>query len=84
MYCLRCGHCCKTMSPLTHPEPCPKLSMNGNVAICSIYEYRPTQCRNHDYPSRYCPIGADVLKLDYEGAVSRFQQLELNKTGGGV
>ena len=83
MYCLRCGHCCKTMSPLSHPEPCPKLSVNGNVAVCLIYENRPAQCRNHEYPSRYCPIGIDILKLDYERTVSRFQQLEVMEVSDG-
>lgn len=77
MYCLRCGHCCKTMSPLTHPLPCPHLRMDGNKALCLIYEHRPTECQRHDYPSRYCPIGMDILKLDYEATVMRFQQLEV-------
>lgn len=76
MYCLRCGHCCKTMSPFTHPEPCPYLTFDGDIANCSIYERRPKECRDHEYPSKFCPIGMDILKLDREQAAYRVQTMD--------
>ena len=77
MYCLRCGECCRTMSPLSHPNPCPHLSMKGNIAICGIYEHRPEECKNHEYSfAKFCPIGMDVLKMDREEAISRVQSLQ--------
>jgi hypothetical protein len=64
MYCLYCGDCCKRMSPLTHPNPCPQLIKRGTFYFCGTYDKRPTECKNHEYPARFCPIGIDVLKLD--------------------
>lgn len=77
MYCLRCGECCRTMSPLSDPEPCPKLTMKSGVAICEIYEQRPEQCRKHEFSfAKFCPIGMDVMGLNREGAVARCQSLQ--------
>lgn len=61
MECLSCGDCCKRMSPFGNP--CPHLVEVGDVVFCSIYNKRPEECRNHSFPSRYCPIGFDVLGL---------------------
>ena len=51
--CLRCGWCCKNISPLIfgnedrdEPLPCPHLEYEKKVAICKIYERRPIQCKN--------------------------------------
>src|SRR3972149_7403636 len=61
MYCLHCGDCCLRFSPLGNP--CPKLLKKDNFYFCGEYANRPQQCQDHDYPSRFCPIGIDVLKL---------------------
>jgi len=61
MECLSCGDCCLRMSPFSNP--CPKLIKYGDVYYCSIYETRPEQCRNHSFPTRYCPIGFEKLSL---------------------
>ena len=76
MICLRCGHCCETLSPIG--SPCPRLSYQemvaGRVAVCALYpsqatlligpyrDDRPKQCRDHQYPHRMCPIG--LIGLD--------------------
>jgi hypothetical protein len=64
MLCLRCGECCRTMSPLDD-GPCRYLSVVGDVATCTIYRgVRPKQCVNHDFPSwSVCPVGRDVLGI---------------------
>ena len=65
------------MSPLSQPNPCLYLSMKGNLAICEIYEQRPSECRNHEFSfAKFCPIGMDILKLDREGAVARIQSIQ--------
>ena len=64
MYCLYCGDCCRRMSPLSHPEPCPHLVTIRDFVFCAVYSHRPKECVNHEYPVRFCPIGLDVLKLD--------------------
>ena len=67
MYCLACGDCCKRMSPLSSANvPCPKLVMEGDIAVCSDYEHRPEECVRHDFPARICPIGMSVLGIDIE------------------
>ena len=64
MYCLHCGDCCKRMSPITGKgEPCPNIIENGDFVFCSKYEDRPEECKNHGFPSRFCPIGIDMLEL---------------------
>lgn len=63
MYCLYCGDCCKRMSPISQPEPCPYLVEQGGFYFCFTYEHRPKECQNHEYPTRFCPIGLGVLKL---------------------
>jgi Fe-S-cluster containining protein len=34
------------------------------MKICSIYDHRPKQCKDHDFPTTFCPMGIDVLKVD--------------------
>ncbi len=51
------------MSPLSAPNPCPNLIKDGNFYFCGIYKTRPVECKNHEFYSRFCPIGLDVLKL---------------------
>ena len=64
MYCLYCGDCCKRMSPVSHPDPCPHMVEQDGFCFCSVYDHRPKECRDHEYPARFCPIGLGVLKLD--------------------
>lgn len=63
MYCLSCGDCCRRMSPLSAPDPCPHLEQIGDIYLCAIYERRPEVCANHRFPAHICPIGTDVLKI---------------------
>ena len=65
MYCLYCGDCCKRMSPLSAPEPCPNIVEDGNFYFCANYTTRPSECETHSFPMRFCPIGLDILKLEY-------------------
>ena len=64
MNCLHCGNCCLTMSPLNQGH-CPIVKQEGTFYLCGDYERRPKECRNHEYHTRFCPIGMDVLKLHY-------------------
>lgn len=76
MECLACGDCCKRMSPISAPKECPYLEMIGDVAHCTVYEHRPDECANHCFQSRFCPIGASVLKLtDIEDIRARCQKV---------
>lgn len=63
--CLYCGDCCKRFSPLAPfaGEPCPHLVEIGDMCLCSVYERRPDECKKHDFPFRFCPIGMDILGL---------------------
>ena len=61
------------MSPISAPEPCPHLIKDGNFCFCTIYKNRPDQCEKHDFPSRFCPIGMDVLKLSYPEDVEKIR-----------
>ena len=66
MNCLHCGDCCRRFSPLTQDErvPCPQIVEDEGFVFCGIYERRPEQCVNHDFPGhRHCPIGIDVLGI---------------------
>jgi len=63
MYCLHCGDCCLRMSPLDSPEPCRYLIQDGDYFFCGSYKNRPIECINHDFPSRFCPIGLSKLNL---------------------
>lgn len=76
MYCLNCGWCCERMSPLTKDgnTPCPLLVETNGMKICSDYENRPKQCRDHEFPAKFCPIGMDVLGLDREVVARRVQE----------
>jgi len=50
------------MSPISNP--CPHLVIRDNFYFCNIYPKRPKECVNHEYLSRFCPIGMDVLGID--------------------
>ena len=66
MDCLHCGDCCKRMSPISAPEPCPHIREDGDFVFCSNYERRIEECINHTFHgARFCPIGLDVLGLEY-------------------
>jgi len=73
MDCLHCGDCCLRMSPISAPEPCPHLIKDGNFCFCKIYRNRPDQCKKHDFPYRFCPIGMDILKLSYPADVKKIR-----------
>jgi len=78
--CLRCGWCCKTISPLVHgnedrvdPQPCPHLRFDSEkrIYLCSIYAKRPKQCRDEHMgvgEDEYCPIGLIAME---NGEVAR-------------
>lgn len=71
MYCLHCGDCCKRMSPLSAPEPCPHLIECCTFVFCGIYDRRPEECRKHDFPARVCPVGASMLDLPTTDALRK-------------
>lgn len=56
--CGRCGTCCEN-------EACEHLSYDGEIAVCAIYEDRPTRCREF-------PVGPPVV---YETCSYRFKDL---------
>lgn len=66
MICVSCGFCCRTMSPINGGY-CPLLiekeSDTGKIYICSDYENRPKECKNHTFPASICPIGSDALGI---------------------
>jgi len=74
MYCLYCGDCCRRMSPISQPEPCKYLIEDGSFVFCSIYRNRPAECSNHEYPSRFCPIGLEVLGLNPERDTTKIRE----------
>jgi Fe-S-cluster containining protein len=41
--CIKCGHCCRTLSRRDSILPCPHLEGN----LCSIYQDRPKACLNY-------------------------------------
>lgn len=53
------------MSPISSPSTCPNLIQDDTFYFCSVYHNKPQECTNHDFPSRFCPIGMDVLRLEY-------------------
>jgi hypothetical protein len=63
MHCLHCGDCCRRMSPISNP--CPHIVEVDGLVFCGIYDGRPQQCRDHDFPASKCPIGWDVLEFDF-------------------
>lgn len=74
MYCLHCGDCCLRMSPLNQGR-CPIVVQKDTFYFCGDYEHRPAECKNHEYPfARFCPIGMDVLKLEYPDDLERIRQ----------
>lgn len=65
MYCLHCGDCCRRLSPLTgDDEQCPHIVESNDYIFCKIYSNRPKECANHKFPTRFCPIGLDVLNIN--------------------
>jgi len=75
MYCLHCGDCCRRMSPISAPDPCPHIREDGDFVFCDSYERRPEECVNHTFPSaRFCPIGLDVLGLEYPRDVEKIRE----------
>lgn len=70
MQCLACGDCCRRMSPISNPHPCPHLIWVGDIAGCLIYDERPPECAKHDFPANYCPVGMSVLKITTPEALS--------------
>jgi Fe-S-cluster containining protein len=76
VYCLNCGWCCEHMSPLTNSEyvPCPRLVERDGMKLCSDYEHRPDRCKTHEFLSKVCPVGRDVLGLNHAEAMQRVQQ----------
>jgi len=63
MYCLHCGDCCKRMSPISSPDPCPHIVEVDGLVFCGIYNKRPQQCRDHDFPASKCPQGCMTLDI---------------------
>jgi len=66
---LHCGDCCLRMSPLSYPNPCPNLIIDGIYHFCKDYENRPQQCMDHRFEARFCPIGMSILKFDNPTAI---------------
>lgn len=62
MDCLHCGDCCLRMSPITGSK-CPHLIKIDKYYFCSIYKNRPRECANHDFSSRFCPVGMSQFNL---------------------
>ncbi len=53
------------MSPVTEGrEPCPHIKQIDSFVVCGRYNRRPKECKDHDFPARFCPIGLEVLGLD--------------------
>jgi hypothetical protein len=71
MYCLHCGDCCKRMSPLSAPEPCPHLIERETFFFCGIYDSRPKECSNHRFHTRVCPVGDSILNLQTLDAIRK-------------
>jgi hypothetical protein len=86
MYCLNCGWCCEHLSPLTRDEnvPCPHLIERDGMKLCSIYPERPQQCKDHDFPAKFCPVGMDVLGIGREEAAQRVQRNDWILYAGGI
>ena len=58
MICLHCGSCCRELSPISNPEPCPRIAVDEmGMTWCEVYPDRPQQCKDHDYNAVVCPIG---------------------------
>lgn len=43
-----CLHCCRCLSPISAPDPCPHMVEKGSYVFCEVYNSRPEQCRNND------------------------------------
>ena len=63
MECLYCGDCCLRMSPISSPESCPFIVCDDDFVFCRCYSNRPHSCERHEFPTRFCPIGIEKLKL---------------------
>ena len=77
MICLRCGWCCKNMSPL-NGGLCQYLSYDGSIAVCAIYRDRPMECYKH--PGLDCPIGNQQAAYGF-GVAAVYTEYQ---DGGGV
>ena len=54
------------MSPISNPDPCPHIREDDDFIFCDRYDIRPDACIKHTFPgARFCPIGLDVLNLEY-------------------
>jgi len=63
------------MSPLGNP--CPKLIEREGIYLCSDYQNRPKQCKNHKFDSRFCPIGLSLLKISLGDIQERLMRAEI-------
>ena len=72
--CLHCGDCCLRMSPISNP--CPHILKKRDFFFCKQYTIRPTQCKNHNFDSRFCPIGLDKLKNKFHNMVEIAQHID--------
>jgi hypothetical protein len=73
--CLHCGDCCRRLSPLSAPAPCPHLVTREKddqvYTFCGIYSRRPEECRRHEFHARVCPVGASLLDLPTPDALRK-------------
>lgn len=44
-------------------EQCTDLLQVDNFYFCGNYQERPRECANHDFPSKFCPIGLSKLGI---------------------
>jgi hypothetical protein len=51
------------MSPISSPDPCPRLRQVESFYFCDDYENRPDECAKHDFPAKVCPIGYEKLGI---------------------
>ena len=75
MDCLYCGDCCLRMSPKSQPLPCHDIIQKGTFYFCGCYLERPDECKNHEFPMRFCPIGMEKLNIhDLNGLRQRIDE----------
>ena len=79
MICLHCGSCCRELSPISNPEPCPHIVVDDmGLTWCGIYEKRPQACQDHDYNAVVCPVGLSECRnkgIPYEEAARAIPRL---------
>ncbi|KKL97581.1 hypothetical protein LCGC14_1833020 [marine sediment metagenome] len=76
MECLHCGDCCLRMSPISQPNPCPHIIRKGSFYFCNRYPDRPRQCANHNFDSRFCPVGLGKLKSKFHNIKDIAQRID--------